>query len=106
MSEDIICVDSYDFDERINDGIVIVYFYNHMNSQSRAFELIIDEIAEQYYDSLRVLAVDVEQSPDIADRYCVEGLPCVAILNNGEIVEQIEGSNPPYVYTDIIDELL
>lgn len=106
MSEDIIYVDSYDFEDRINDGIVMVFFYHHMNVQSRAFELIIDEIADQYADSVRVLAVDVEQSPDIADRFCVEGLPYVVIFHDGEIIEQIEGSNPTYTYTDILDELL
>ena len=106
MNEDIIPVDSYDFEERVSSGIVLVYFYEYLNLQSRALETIIDEIAEQYCDSIKVLAADVEQSPDIAYHLGIESIPSVVIFNGGEPVEQIDGANPVSVYSDIIDDLL
>lgn len=105
MCEDVILVDSYDFDDRINDGIVMVFFFEHENVQSRGLEMIIDEIASEYFDSIRVLALDVEQSPDIAMHYAVDTVPSVIFFKDGRISEKIEGANPPSVYTDIIEAL-
>lgn len=105
MCEDVIMVDSYDFDDRIYDGIVMVYFYQYENIQCRGLEGIIDEIAAEYADSVRVLALDVEQSPDIAIHYAIDSVPSVLFFKDGRISEKIEGANPPGVYTDIIDAL-
>ena len=41
MNENIIGVDSYDFEERIQSGVVLVYFYEHLNVESRVLEPII-----------------------------------------------------------------
>lgn len=106
MNDDIIRVDSYDFEERVDSGVVLVFFYEHLSTQSRALELVIEEIAHEYSDRILVLAVDAEQSPDIIMHYDIEMIPCVMILSGGDIVEQIDGANLPNVYSDIIDELI
>lgn len=105
MCEDVILVDSFDFEDRINDGIVMLFFYEHENVQSRGLEDIIDEIASGYSDCIRVLALDVEQSPDVAIHYAVDTVPSVVFFKDGMISEKVEGANPPHVYTDIIDAL-
>ena len=67
--------------------------------------MIIDEIASQYFDCIRVLSLDVEQSPDIAIHYAIDTVPSVLFFKDGRISEKIEGANPPSVYTDIIEAL-
>ena len=59
MSEDIIYADSYDFDSRIEYGIRLVVFYAEWCVQSRGLMSILEEIADEYYDSIRIIAVDV-----------------------------------------------
>ncbi len=106
MNEDIILVDSYDFDERVEKGIFLVVFYAEWCVQSRGLEPILEEIADRYYDSIRVLALDVEQSPDIAVRFGIEKTPVVIFFKDGKIAEKIEGVNPPSVYSEYIDSIL
>ena len=106
MNDDIIPVDSYDFDERIEFGVVVVDFYGGQDVHSRAIEPIIEEIADQYYDSIRVLALDVEQSSDIAERFCIDTIPTVIIFNNGKAEAKLIGANPPSAYSEIIDDIL
>ncbi len=106
MSNDIISVDSYDFDTRIEFGITMVYFYSEWCAQSRALRPIMEEIADEYYDNVRVLALDVEQSPDIASIFAVENTPAVIIFRNGKIVNKLTGTNPPSVYADALDEII
>ncbi|MGN0469463.1 MAG: thioredoxin family protein [Acutalibacteraceae bacterium] len=106
MNDDIIPVDSYDFDERIEKGIVMVDFYAEWCVHSKGIEPIIEEIADEYYDSIRVLALDVEQSPDIAMHYEIETTPTIIIFKDGKIAHRITGANPPSTYSDALDELL
>ena len=106
MNDDIIPVDSFDFDERTESGIVMVEFYSEWCVHSKGIEPIIEEIANEYYDSVRVLALDVEQSPDVAMRFAIETTPTIIIFNNGKIVQRITGANPPSVYSEALDDLI
>lgn len=106
MNELIIQSDSYDFDERLENPTVLVYFYDHMNVQCRGFEMIIEEVAEKYSDSITVLSVDIEQSPDLAYRYGIESTPYVILFSGGEPAADMEGANLPNVYCDMIESYL
>ncbi len=106
MSEDIINVDSYDFDSRIEYGITGVLFFSQFCVRSRSLIPIIEELADQYYDSMRFLALDVEQSPDIASVFAVEATPTVIFFKNGRLKERVAGTNPPEAYAEVIDSLL
>lgn len=106
MNDYIIRIDSYDYEERLESGISLVFFYEYTDTGSRALESIMEEIAEKYSEQIRVYAVDAEQSPDIFLHYGVESVPSVLFLKNGETVEMIEGANLSYIYEEIIEELL
>lgn len=106
MSEDIIYTDSYDFEQRIEHGVRLVLFYSDRCVQSRALLPILEEIADAFYDSIRILAVDVEQSPDLCDVFAIDQTPVVLFFSNGRLAERLNGANPPSAYTDVIDELL
>ncbi len=105
MEEYMIQVDSYDFDDRLQYPKVLVYFYEHMNLQCRGFDAIIEEVAEKFNESVRFLSVDIEQSPDIANRYGVESVPYVILFSDGLPVSDVEGANLPGIYTDMIEGL-
>lgn len=106
LSDDIIYVDSCDFDSRIEHGFNVVFFYSQWCSQSRSMMPIMEEIADEYYDVLRVLAVDVEQSADVANVFAVDTTPTVICFKNGYLLERITEANPKSVYTDLLDTLL
>ena len=65
-----------------------------------------DELSEWYEDRLTILAVDVEQSPELAAHYEIETVPMVLFFKNGEMAEAVESANLSEVYREIIDELL
>ena len=53
-----------------------------------------------------MIAVDVEQSPDVADIFALNTLPTVIIFKDGKIGARIEGVNPPTVYENAIEDLI
>lgn len=105
ISDDIKEVDSYDFDEKSNDGIVMLIFSESYDVQSRAMESIFAEIAERYYERVNFLEIDTEQSPDIAVRFGIEIIPSALFLKDGKVFDIITGANPPSVYADMIEEI-
>lgn len=106
MSDDIIYADSYDFEDRIRYGIRMVFFYSEWCVQSRGILPMIEDIASEYYDSIRVVAVDIEQSPDLASVFAIDGTPVVLFFKGGKLMERINDANPLSAYTDVIDDLI
>lgn len=103
---DIILIDSYDFEDKIYDGVIMLIFSQAYHPQSRAMVPIFEEIAEEYYERVKVFEVDIEQSPDIAWRFSIESIPSVAMICDGKLKELITGANPPSMYIDALESIL
>ena len=99
-------VDSYDLDVRIERGFCAVLFYSQWCVHSRGLMPILEEIADEYYDYMRIYALDVEQSPDAASVFAIETTPTVIFFRNGKIIERIVGANPPSAYADVIEDVI
>lgn len=106
MNDDIILTDSYDFDDRIENGLVLVFYFDHYDPTSRAVEEIIDELSQEYSESIITLAVDVEQSPDLAYRMKVETVPTTAVYSKGREAVRAEGANMSSVYREMLDDVI
>lgn len=106
MEGNIIQTDTFDFEDRIEEGIALVYFYDHMDIQCRGFEYIMEEVASELGEDVRVLSVDIEQSPELAYRYDVQTVPYVLLFKNGMAVDGAEGANLPSVYCDMAESYM
>ena len=54
---------------------------------------IVDEIAAEQ-DAVRVGKVNVEEAPDLAERFGVTNIPLMVLVKDGEAVAQVEGFRP------------
>jgi len=74
------------FNSLINDTRpVIVDFHALWCAPCKAQSAILKEIATELGDKVRVIKIDVDQNPDIAGRYHVQGVPTLAIFKDGEL---------------------
>lgn len=55
---------------------------------------ILDEIANQYADQIKIAKVDVDDYPGIAERYGITGIPALLVFKGGELVETLVGFLP------------
>lgn len=67
---------------------------------------IIEKLSEEYKDKLKVGKVNVDQEPDIAARYSVQGIPTLLLFKNGKVVEFIIGAVPKDYLKEKIDKVL
>ena len=67
---------------------------------------VIDELADMYEGELKVGKINVDQSPDIAQKYNVMSIPMFAFFKNGEVVETAVGALNKAKLQGIIDKVL
>ena len=67
---------------------------------------VIDELADMYEGALKVGKINVDQSPDIAQKYNVMSIPMFAFFKNGEVVETAVGALNKAKLQAIIDKVL
>jgi thioredoxin 2 len=54
-------------------------------------ESLLAHIARKERDRLRVLRVDTDERPDLADRFAVEDVPTLVLVKDKRTVERLDG---------------
>ena len=73
------------------DKPVIVDFYADWCGPCRMMSPIINEIAEEKADTVKVGKVNVDENQDLAMEYGVMSIPTIVILKNGKVEKTFVG---------------
>ncbi|MCK5259482.1 MAG: thioredoxin [Candidatus Omnitrophica bacterium] len=75
-----------------SDLPVLVDFWAEWCGPCRMVSPIVDELAEDLQDKLKVVKVNVDEAQDLAGNYQVMSIPTLLLFKGGEPVEQIVGA--------------
>lgn len=70
---------------------VLIDFYADWCGPCRMMSPIIDEIAEEKANSIKVGKVNVDENQDLAMKYGVMSIPTIVIIKNGEVEKTFVG---------------
>jgi len=70
---------------------VLVDFWAPWCGPCKMIAPILDEIAREQSGKVRVAKIDVDQSPALAARYNIRGIPTMMLFQNGAVKETIVG---------------
>lgn len=55
---------------------------------------ILEELAVEYAEKLRITKLDVDSNPLTADKYGITGIPTLLVFKNGQLADTIVGFMP------------
>ena len=107
MAEIVNVTDSNFEDEVIKaDTPVIVDFWAEWCAPCRQISPIISQLAEQYADQIKVVKMNIDESPQTPGKYGVRAIPTVLAFQGGQVVEQLQGARPKAAFEEMIKKLL
>lgn len=98
--------DSFQADVLDADKPVIVDFWAEWCGPCRMVSPILDEIATEYSEKLKVVKVNVDDHPQLAMDYQVTGIPLLGIFQGGKMVKQLVGARPKAAIVSELTEFL
>ena len=80
--------------EVINSDVpVLVDFWAEWCGPCKAIGPLVDQLADEVGDAAKVAKVDVVEARDLAAKYNVRSIPLLLFFKNGEVKDQITGTN-------------
>lgn len=97
-------INSGSFDDEVlkNDGLVVVDMYADWCGPCKMMAPVIDSLSGEYSD-VKFCKINVDNNPDIAEKYGVESIPNFLFIKNGEKVNQVVGARDADSFADIIE---
>ena len=82
------------FEEEINssDQPVLVDFWAEWCGPCKLIAPILEELATTYDGKLRIVKVDVDESPDVARRYEIMSIPTLVLFHDGVVKKRMIGA--------------
>ncbi len=81
-----------EFNEFIKGDLVLIDFFADWCMPCMMMLPIVEDIAKDFSDKIKVGKINVGEYPEIADKYKVSSIPHFIIFKQGEIVEEFCGA--------------
>ncbi|RGD75320.1 thioredoxin [Anaerofustis stercorihominis] len=106
-SENIVIITNENFESEVvnSDKPVMVDFWANWCGPCKGLAPIIDEIADEYSDKVKVGKVDVDANGELSMKFRVMSIPTVIFFKNGEQIAREVGAFPKEKYAEIINSL-
>lgn len=85
-----------DFDTEVlaAEGLVLVEFTADWCGPCRQLAPVLDQIATEQADRLKVVQIDADTNPEAVSRYAVLSMPTMILFRSGEPVKSLVGARP------------
>jgi thioredoxin 1 len=95
------------FEQLINSDVpVLVDFYAEWCRPCKIQSPVLQELAREENGRIRVIKIDVDKNPLIAQRYQIQGVPTLILFRNGQVLWRQSGVTPKHLLKKVLSEFL
>lgn len=94
---------NFESDVLMTDSPVLVFFTATWSAPGNAMAPLIQQISIEYDGSFKVGKLDLDDSPEIAEKYAITSAPTFIIFKNGAIAARHVGAAPMVKITSLMD---
>ena len=108
MSDNITHVTDAEFNDEVlaSDVPVLVDFWAEWCGPCKMIAPVLEEIANEYGDRLKVCKVDVDANPDLPGKFGIRGIPTLIVFKGGNAVETKGGALSKTQLAEFVDGCL
>ncbi len=101
MAEIIITAQNFEQEVLKSDKPVLVDFWASWCGPCRMLAPVIEEIAQEYAEVIKVGKVNVDEEPELAGKYAISSIPTVILFENGKVKKTSLGFVPKQEILDM-----
>ncbi len=96
------------FDELVDDmeKLVIVDFWAEWCGPCRMLSPIMDQIADEMSDKIKVCKLNIDTETEVARRFGIMSIPTVLIFKEGKLIDKFVGAHPKKSIEEKINSIL
>ena len=88
------------------EGPVMVDFWAEWCGPCKAMSPLVDELAGEQGDKLKVVKVNIDESPEAPTKFGVRGIPTFMIFKGGQVVDTRVGGMSKTQLTEWVESVL
>ena len=73
---------------------IMVDFWAEWCGPCRAVSPILDQIASEHADKIKIVKLNVDDNPQMALKYNITSIPAMKVFRGGEVVKTVIGAKP------------